>query len=64
MVIKALDVPTLGQATYDTTLGNDKIVFYKRGTAKYNKQVHGGGRLAMNRNTGIIHQHRRKRCLV
>ncbi|MBT3185685.1 MAG: hypothetical protein HN342_14295 [Nitrospina sp.] len=32
-VIKTLIVHTLEQVNYDTTLGNDKIVFYKRGTA-------------------------------
>jgi hypothetical protein len=41
-VIKTLDVPTLHQVNYDTTLGDDMIVFYDRGTGKYNKRVHGG----------------------
>ena len=41
-VIKTLDVPTLNQVNYDTTLGDDMIVFYNHGTAKYNKRVHGG----------------------
>ena len=27
---------------YDTTLGEDMMVFYSQGTAKYNKRVHGG----------------------
>ena len=41
-VIKTLDVPTLDQVNYDTTLGDDMIVFYAHGTGKYNKRVHGG----------------------
>ena len=41
-VIKTLDVPTLRQVNYDTTLGDNMIVFYNRGTGKYNKRVHGG----------------------
>ena len=41
-VIAELDVPTLDQVNYDTTLGDDMIVFYKRGTAEYNKRIHGG----------------------
>jgi hypothetical protein len=32
----------LDQVNYDTTLGDDMIVFYKQGTGKYNKRVHGG----------------------
>ena len=42
VVIKTLTVPTLDQVNYDTTLGKDMIVFYERGTGKYNKRVHGG----------------------
>ena len=42
MVIKTLDVPTLDQVNYNTTMGDDMIVFYAHGTAKYNKRVHGG----------------------
>ena len=42
IVINALTVPTLDQVNYDTTLGQNMIVFYSRGTAKYNKRVHGG----------------------
>ena len=41
-VIKTLKVPTLDQVNYDTTLGDDMIVFYASGTGKYNKRVHGG----------------------
>ena len=41
-VIDTLEVPTLHQVNYDTTLGKDMIVFYASGTAKYNKRVHGG----------------------
>lgn len=42
VVIDNLAVPTLNQVNYDTTLGDDMIVFYSRGTAKYNKRVYGG----------------------
>ena len=42
VVIDTLEVPTLNQVNYDTTLGENMIVFYSRGTGKYNKQVHGG----------------------
>ena len=41
-VIETLAVPTLNKVNYDTTLGKDMIVFYERGTGKYNKRVHGG----------------------
>ena len=41
-VINALTVPTLDQVNYDTTLGDNMIVFYASGTGKYNKRVHGG----------------------
>ena len=41
-VIDTLEVPTLNQVNYDTTLGDDMIVFYAHGTGKYNKRVHGG----------------------
>ena len=41
-VITTLLVSTLYQVNYDTTLGKNMIVFYSRGTAKYNKRVHGG----------------------
>ena len=36
-VIKTLGFPTLNQVNYDTTLGKDMIVFYDRGTEKYNE---------------------------
>ena len=42
IVIRTLKVPTLDQVNYDTTLGDDMIVFYASGTGKYNKRVHGG----------------------
>ena len=42
VVADTLEVPTLDQVNYDTTLGDDMIVFYWRGTGKYNKRVHGG----------------------
>jgi len=41
-VIDTLEVPTLHQVNYGTTLGDDTIVFYDRGTGRYNKRVHGG----------------------
>ena len=41
-VIETLALPTLNQVNYDTTLGKDMIVFYERGTGKYNKRIHGG----------------------
>ena len=41
-VIETLEVPTLNQVNYDTTLGKSMIVFCDRGTSKYNKRVHGG----------------------
>jgi hypothetical protein len=42
LVIKTLIVPTLEKMNYDTTLGNNMIVFTGHGTSKYNKRVHGG----------------------
>ncbi len=42
VVIDTLAVPTLNQVNYDTTLGKGMIVFYDRGTGKFNKRVHGG----------------------
>jgi hypothetical protein len=42
VAIDTLAVPTLHQVNYDTTLGEDMIVFYSSGTGKYNKRVHGG----------------------
>ena len=41
-VINTLAVPTMNQVNYDTTLGKNMIVFYSRGTEKFNKRVHGG----------------------
>ena len=41
-VIDTLEVPTLFQVNYNTTLGDNMIVFYSRGTGRYNKRVHGG----------------------
>lgn len=41
-VIQELNIPTLDEVNYDTTLGKDMIVFYDRGTGKYNKRIHGG----------------------
>lgn len=42
MVIKSLNVPTLDEVNYDTTLGSDMILFSGRGTSEYNKREHGG----------------------
>ena len=42
LVIKTLIVPTLYQVNYNTTLGDNMIVFTGHGTSKYNKRVHGG----------------------
>ena len=42
LVIKALIVPTLKKVNYDTSLGDNMIVFTGRGTSKYNKREHGG----------------------
>ena len=41
-VISGLNIPTLHQVNYDTTLGDDMIVFDGHGTADHNKRVHGG----------------------
>jgi hypothetical protein len=40
MVLSALTVPTLNEVNYDTTFGDDTIVFDGHGTS--NKRVHGG----------------------
>ena len=42
LLIKTLSVPTLAQVNYDTTLGDNMIVFTGHGTSAYNKRVHGG----------------------
>ena len=41
-VISSLTVPTLNQVNYDTTLGDDMIVFDSSSTSGYNKREHGG----------------------
>lgn len=41
-VLRILIVPTLHQVNYDTTLGDDMIVFDGHGTAAWNKRAHGG----------------------
>ena len=41
-VIKSLSIPTLDKVNYNTTLGNNMIVFTGHGTSKYNKRIHGG----------------------
>jgi hypothetical protein len=40
--IRSLPLPTLNEVNYDTTLGNNMIVFRPGGTHEYNKRVHGG----------------------
>ena len=35
-------IPSIARVDYDTTLGNDMIVFMWRGTEQYNKRIHGG----------------------
>lgn len=41
-VISSLTIPTLDQVNYNTTLGDDMIVFSGRGTSGFNKRIHGG----------------------
>lgn len=41
-IIRVLMIPTLHQVNYDTTLGDDMIVFDGHGTGPFNKRVHGG----------------------
>ena len=41
-VIKTLNIPTLDEVNYDTTLGDNMIVFTGHGTSAYNKRIHGG----------------------
>ena len=38
----ATTIPTISRVDYDTVMGNDMIVYDWRGTAAYNKKVHGG----------------------
>ena len=42
LVIKTLNIPTLEKVNYNTTLGDNMIVFTGSGTSKYNKREHGG----------------------
>ena len=42
LVIKTLIVPTLDEVNYNTTLGDNMIVFDGHGTADHNKKIHGG----------------------
>lgn len=41
-IIKTLIIPTLDEVNYNTTLGDNMIVFTGHGTSKYNKREHGG----------------------
>lgn len=40
--IRSLPVPTLSQVNYNTTLGDNMIVFRPGGTHEYNIRIHGG----------------------
>ena len=40
-IVKALDVPTLNKVNYDTTLGDNMMVFCGRGTGDFNKSEQG-----------------------
>jgi len=35
-------IPMISRVNYDTLMGNDMIVYTWRGTAEYNKKIHGG----------------------
>ena len=41
-IIKSLNVPTLDEVNYATTLGDKMIVFDGHGTADHNIKIHGG----------------------
>lgn len=41
-LIFSLKLSTLSKVNYNTTIGNDMIVFTATGTDPYNKKVHGG----------------------
>jgi hypothetical protein len=41
-LISSLSIPTLYQVNYDTTLGDDMIVFSPTGTHEHNIRIHGG----------------------
>jgi len=40
-IVNAFYVSSLNEVNYDTTLGDDMIVFSRSGTEEYNKQEHG-----------------------
>ena len=40
--IQTLNIPTLNQGNYNTTLDDNMIVFDGLGTSTYNKRIHGG----------------------
>lgn len=42
VVLQTINMPTLSQVNYDTTLGENMIVFNGHGTSDFNKRVHGG----------------------
>jgi hypothetical protein len=37
-----ISIPMIAKVDYDTTIGNSMIVYNWRGTAAYNKRIHGG----------------------
>ena len=39
---KTTIIPTIAKVDYETTMGNDIIVYDEHGTSAYNKRVHGG----------------------
>ena len=41
-IISTIDISTLAQVNYDTTLGDNMIVFSPGGTHEHNKRIHGG----------------------
>jgi len=40
--IRKIQISTLYQVNYNTTKGNDMIIFTPRGTQQYNTRIHGG----------------------
>ena len=39
---KTTIIPTIAKVDYETTMGNDMIVYNEHGTSEYNKRIHGG----------------------
>jgi hypothetical protein len=40
--VASLKVPSLIRVNYNTTIGENMIVYTEKGTNRYNKQLHGG----------------------